>query len=303
MSIPEASQLRIQLPDGDPLTLRNVKRSRAFTEATATVYATVQVYRAAVYRASIDGQNVVLKVSVPNKRDSAPFDKVEAEGKVYRGTLSGLQGTVVPRLYGFYRGSDARRRKICCLVMEDCGDPVQFLDKLEDADKLQVMQHLAAVHAQGYRLRHFSERNVVGRRGAYRLIDFHHMEIHDKCKWDGDLHAGEPRLSMQLRCNYMLVRGTDMHFWPSFYPAIHVSIGGQTYHKARLPPQETIDALLRGVDLGYIACNRPVVARWLYDYQRSVDDGTAMSVQDYKRSMPELPRKPPRKAVVLPYDD
>lgn len=89
-----------------------------------------------MYRASIDGQNVILKISVPNKRDSkSSFDKVEAEGKVYRSTLCGLQGTVVPRSYGFYRGSDARRRKVCCMVMEDCGDPVQFLDKLEDAGK------------------------------------------------------------------------------------------------------------------------------------------------------------------------
>lgn len=90
-------------------------------------------------------------------------------------------------------------------------------------------------------------------------------------------------------------------------PFLPLSLSGyprrQTYHKARLPPQEVIDALLQDVDLGYIACNRPIVARWLYDYQRSVDDGTAVSVQDYKRDMPELPRKPPRKAVVLPYDD
>ncbi|KII85416.1 hypothetical protein PLICRDRAFT_126242 [Plicaturopsis crispa FD-325 SS-3] len=306
MPLQEMSALRIEGPNG-PIILRNIKRSRSVTStplATATVSSTIQDnMHCKVYRASINGHDVVIKLSVPHRKDPRSFADLEMEGKVYSDSLRDLQGTVIPRSYGFYRGSDASRRKICCLVMEDCGDPVQFLDKLDDADKLQVMQHLAAVHAKGYRLRDFAERNVVGRGGAYRLIDFHDMEIHDKCKWDGDLHAGEPRLSMRIRCNYMLVRGTDMHFWPSFYPAIHVSIGGQTYHKARLPPQETIDALLQDVDLGYIACNRPIVARWLYEYQRSVDDGTAVSVQDYKRSMPALPRKPPRKAVVLPYDD
>lgn len=139
MNLAEASHLRIEYPEGDPITLRNIKRSRSVTSAplaTATIESAIQKtgYRC-VYRASIDGQDVVIKVSVPNRRDARSFDDLEAEGKVYGNALRDLQGTVIPRSYGFYRGSDASRRKVCCLVLEDCGDTVQFLHELEDADK------------------------------------------------------------------------------------------------------------------------------------------------------------------------
>ncbi|KII85417.1 hypothetical protein PLICRDRAFT_700945 [Plicaturopsis crispa FD-325 SS-3] len=300
MPLTEASSLRIERPGGAPYILRNIKRSRHVLrtpQATATVNSIIQDNpHCTVYRASINGHDVVLKVSVPKRSgDSRSFDDLEKEGKVYSRELRDLQGTAIPRSYGFYRGSDAGRRKVCCLVMEDCGDTVAFFDRLDPADKVKVMQNLAAVHGKGYRLCDFAERNVVSRDGDYRLIDLHEIEVHDKCKWDGDLRVNDPEALEDICCDHILVTGLDMNFWPSFNPNREVSIGGKVFQKSRYPPQEAIDALLQGVDSRYLECNLPTVTKWLLQYKLDLDNGTAVSLQDYKRDMPELPRKPPNR--------
>lgn len=75
------------------------------------------------------------------------------------------------------------------------------------------MQLVKGLHDKGYALRDFAERNVVCRKGNYRLIDFDDIETHDSCDWDGDLHFNESTPTSEV-CRYMLERGLDMHFWP-----------------------------------------------------------------------------------------
>ena len=88
--------------------------------------------RTAVYEATFDGKNVVMKFGFDQKRR----DALKREAKVYRGKLRDLQGTVIPIFYGYYFGRmkkkvyDYPERDMACIVLENCGEELPSFDCL-----------------------------------------------------------------------------------------------------------------------------------------------------------------------------
>ena len=88
--------------------------------------------RTAVYEATFDGKNVVMKFGFDQKRR----DALKREAKVYRGKLRDLQGTVIPIFYGYYFGRmkkkvyDYPERDMACIVLEKCGEELPSFDCL-----------------------------------------------------------------------------------------------------------------------------------------------------------------------------
>ena len=88
--------------------------------------------RTAVYEATFDGKNVVMKFGFDQKRR----DALKREAKLYRRKLRDLLGTVIPIFYGYYFGRmrekvyEYQERDMACIVLENCGNRLPSFDCL-----------------------------------------------------------------------------------------------------------------------------------------------------------------------------
>ncbi|KII83796.1 hypothetical protein PLICRDRAFT_95773 [Plicaturopsis crispa FD-325 SS-3] len=304
MSTREYSKLEFTDPQtGKFYSLSNSRHraTRATTtgpSATATIIRTIHDTRhSIVYRASVNGREVILKCSVYSPLRDCSYTDLEREAETYRNALAKLQGKVVPRSYGFYRSPDDAEEAICCLVLEDCGDMVYCFYDLPADDQLEIMLHVKALHDKGLALRDFAERNVVCRNGDYRLIDFHDTDNHT-CEWNGDLHVGKGT-PVGLICRYMLDCGLDMHFWPpQLPPSVYI---GKTRVPAKWYPSQTkINELLQDLDEELIGSNFDFVQEHLLCYQEDVVAGRKpVSVKEFRRRVSQLPFKMKKGRFVL----
>lgn len=90
-------------------------------------------HHSTVYRGSAGTVNLVVKMWHEPKFSGEDFC---SEAKAYEIELSSLQGTVIPKFYGYYKGMDHEKSNVSCIVLEDCGDYVgQQFDALETTDK------------------------------------------------------------------------------------------------------------------------------------------------------------------------
>lgn len=145
-AVPEYSKLEFRIPGTEELVSLTNSRRRA-TRAMSTVSCTTALIlrtvhdsaHSVVYRALIDDRQVIIKRSVYNGPKDRSYTDLETEAHVYRVTLAKLQGTVIPHFYGFYRSPKDSNEKICCIVLEDCGNSVPCFYKL-NADVKCVLQ-------------------------------------------------------------------------------------------------------------------------------------------------------------------
>ncbi|KII85341.1 hypothetical protein PLICRDRAFT_178430 [Plicaturopsis crispa FD-325 SS-3] len=299
---PIVTQLRVEFPrnsNRSTVTLDRVvdaeegvarRKPRTTTVATATVQSSISITNhSKVYRAMMANQAVVLKFSVPNKLDR--FDKrssldIEDEARAYRGKLQTLQGTVVPRFFGYFKAETQLKREIGCLVLEDCGERVggSFL-ALPHADRVTIFKLLAKLHERRCATDDFAERNVVCRDGEYRLIDFHDLKYH-RCK-STDLHIGKPTPSVaDIGCGDLFFYGKEMDIWP-IARRPHVMIGGLAHNKELFPPQDVIDQLVPD-DQEAVRANLHVLTPWLRNYKRVLDENGVVDISSYKKTMPDI---------------
>ena len=88
--------------------------------------------RTAVYEATFDGKDVVMKFGFDQERR----DALKREAQIYRGKLRDLQGTVIPIFYGYYFGRmrekvyEYQERDMACIVLENCGNRLPSFDCL-----------------------------------------------------------------------------------------------------------------------------------------------------------------------------
>ncbi|KII85396.1 hypothetical protein PLICRDRAFT_700930 [Plicaturopsis crispa FD-325 SS-3] len=299
-AVAEFSKLEFKIPRSGKiyslLNPRHATRTRAMAATpctTATILHTIhESTHSIVYRASIDGQQVILKRSVYHPRRHSSYIDLEAEADVYQANLVRLQGTVIPHYYGFYQSSDDSEEKVCCLVLEDCGDPVPSFYGLPADVKLKIMQLVKTLHDEGYGLCDFAERNVVCRDDRYRLIDFDDIATHS-CNWDGNLHVGERRPT-NLVCRYTLVCGLDMNFWPVVRPP-SVLIGSTPCPKKWYPSQQILDALLLGINKEDIDLNFEYVQKIVLEYHADVVAGKQVDFDATRQRIHQLPRRMSKK--------
>lgn len=88
-------------------------------------------HHATVYRGRVGEVSLVVKTCHEPKFS----DDYSNEAEVYETMLSELQGEIIPKFYGYFKGRDHEKCRISCLVLEDCGDaletPFHLLDQTE----------------------------------------------------------------------------------------------------------------------------------------------------------------------------
>ncbi|KAI0778612.1 hypothetical protein BD413DRAFT_465010 [Trametes elegans] len=103
--------------------------------------------------------------------------RLENEAKIYENHLGTLQGTVVPRYYGFFTGV-VRNITVACMVLEFCqGLLVDDVCELNRRRMLAAIElHKAGVfHSRLLDTRHF----IPMRDGSLRIVDFSEAKVHD----------------------------------------------------------------------------------------------------------------------------
>lgn len=85
-----------------------------------------------VYRGKAGDVPLVVK-TCHNQKFKKDFSD---EAQIYETMLSGLQGDIIPKFYGYFKGRDHEKCRISCLVLEDCGDALETsFHRLEQIQK------------------------------------------------------------------------------------------------------------------------------------------------------------------------
>ncbi|KAA1469175.1 hypothetical protein DENSPDRAFT_815960 [Dentipellis sp. KUC8613] len=98
-----------------------------------------------------------------------------AEGSFYMNQLKPLQGDAVPRCFGFLAGDDfVSRKSVACLVLEDCGKPVDGVFRNQTHEmKQKIMNAVVKLHDAGITHGNLEEDNVLeDEHGRISIIDF-----------------------------------------------------------------------------------------------------------------------------------
>lgn len=175
-------------------------------------YCDSPVFRAWVKTSSGTLLDVALKFAL---RDDF-IDDLEKEASAYIGALEPLQGTVVPRFYGFYTGMDEDGQSIACVMLEHSGECLRrHFAELGLDTRLLILERLRAFHRRGLHHGDFAERNVLqDDSGDIRLIDFDQTDVHD-CGGDFFMRPGQrvPRYE-DVCCEWLKdICGSYLRIW------------------------------------------------------------------------------------------
>ena len=112
-----------------------------------------ETHRTAVYEATFDGKELVMKFGFDQERR----DALKREAKLYRRKLRDLQGTVVPIFYGYYFGRmrekvyEYQERDMACIVLENCGNRLPSFDCLsydQRYDNILILNVSLLIHCK-----------------------------------------------------------------------------------------------------------------------------------------------------------
>ncbi|KAF8075350.1 hypothetical protein FPV67DRAFT_1728608 [Lyophyllum atratum] len=280
-SSPFAFPCECETDDPGCLTLTSSSSSEPFPSLHATTSVLLHDnHHSTIYAATLehDQSPVVLKLA----QGSQSFEDLKKEADHYASALKDVQGTAVPRFYGFYewRCVTHSRRRLGCLVLEYCGEPVvgKFKD-LPMNERLDILDVLADLHAHGMHHSDFSELNVVTQNGEYRLIDFTYLEKKHKCFFDNQWKAGAHVKDVgSMGCGMLKDAAYHMNIWdnPLANPEPPVEIGGQTWPGEHFPPQVIIDQLVVEEYMNEFF-NENKLRGWLHDVRRYMDANPDLS--------------------------
>ena len=84
-------------------------------------------------RGTLDGIPVIVNIKF-----DCDIDELKEEAENYF-AMKDLQGTVIPRCYNYFTGSTRKGERepidIGCLILEDCGEPLQSFNNLKPEDR------------------------------------------------------------------------------------------------------------------------------------------------------------------------
>ncbi|KLO13258.1 hypothetical protein SCHPADRAFT_997479 [Schizopora paradoxa] len=259
-------------------------------DASATIappsLALIQRYGAnGVCRATYQSIHLVIKFAFG--RDTPRIKALEKEAKNYDNSLFAAQGTIVPCMYGIYKGTtcDERRLPVACLILEDCGDCLteEFRD-LPLEERVKMMKVYCDLHMMGIALLGFTERNVVHKNGNYRLIGFENLDDRHSCKWKGKLYEGKPPPeNSKIGCSFILVAGSEMGLWTLGEGRVRVV--NDSMSADEFPPQEDIDFLCNNAEFSLSPAKMDELHDWLKAYKKVRDQ---IPLEDYARSRPDF---------------
>ncbi|EIW74713.1 hypothetical protein CONPUDRAFT_147686 [Coniophora puteana RWD-64-598 SS2] len=179
-----------------------------------------------VFRARLDIQwddteSVVCKAGYGKKCT----DKLRKEALIYGRKLSGLQGTCVPQIYGYYTGYTAEDGRLSVLVMEDCGQPLpRSLNTLPRSVKKSILECLIKLHKAGvWHGDVDDEMNIVVRPSKndtceIRFVDFSNAQDNHTCGVNPEFleDTTEPTFD-RIRCKEIYQVWLESELWVDSY--------------------------------------------------------------------------------------
>ncbi|KAJ6496968.1 hypothetical protein C8R47DRAFT_325235 [Mycena vitilis] len=106
---------------------------------------------------------------------------------------------------GIYEGMGEEGQPIACLVLEHWGECLQQPFQALPLDmKLEILEHLRAIHQKGLLHGDFAERNVLLHQGNFRIIDFDQTQSHDchcKINFRSGSTSGEKLAKEEFGCD------------------------------------------------------------------------------------------------------
>ncbi|GJE87009.1 hypothetical protein PsYK624_030920 [Phanerochaete sordida] len=127
--------------------------------------ARAEVWFGHLTRPGCDDINVVCKLA----EGKSGLSMLNMEAQLYATNLKNLQGTVVPRFYGFYVGTwkdlGGEDNLLGCILLEDCGESIQHHGgKFADCRmtvKCAIVEALMQIHDAGIMHNRFTEGHIV----------------------------------------------------------------------------------------------------------------------------------------------
>ncbi|TFY63650.1 hypothetical protein EVG20_g6230 [Dentipellis fragilis] len=169
--------------------------------------------------ATVD-RDAVCKITKDNLESTT---QMENEATIYNTRLKGLQDSIVPIFYGFYKGSyqlEGRIIKFSCIVLEYCGSPIEVeFEELSDALKSKIVDCMVGIHKAGIQHKDFRERNVLITPGGddVRIIDFDRASIHQcRRRLKMGIDHYEP-LDGDFGCDELHFMGQLLDIWTPYF--------------------------------------------------------------------------------------
>ncbi|VDC02454.1 unnamed protein product [Peniophora sp. CBMAI 1063] len=132
----------------------------------------VIIYRAVLNAVShtVDDVKVVVKVAIT----PSGYNKLLKEGRLYAtDSLAPLQGDIVPLSYGVHRVTNGiGDEALGCLVLQDCGEPLESLNQTEHHFEDLAVQALVRLHDAGIRHNALFANHILDNGGKPFFVDF-----------------------------------------------------------------------------------------------------------------------------------
>jgi len=193
-----------------------------------------------------EGVKFVLKYAFGTHRFPINCVLLKEEENVYAACLKNVQGSLVPRFYGSFKGEVDDEIHLSCIILEDCGTAVSTkFDQLPFEDREKIFLRVVALHDCGVIHAEFLKCNIVVEAGRYRFIDFHNEDINHLCSWNKKTYLGEvePDL-LKLGCAVLYDIGKTLKVWKPD-PRLKTFVGQEILDwREKLPEQSVIDALI-----------------------------------------------------------
>ncbi|KAF8059804.1 hypothetical protein FPV67DRAFT_1674240 [Lyophyllum atratum] len=211
-------------PPSEPFVFQRVTQAGCPTPPSPLSYRieeVTEIYEGdytTVYRASLLGhqpagpRNIVLKTDVNARYPRSSIFTQEALR--YEKDLQRLQGTYIPRCYGLFQAT-IYNKLVSVLLLEDCGESVDFRDEsLSCDDKIEIYHLFTELHGHGFAHHDVDGRNVVKNQdGRFILIDLEHSGPH-KCEVRLQVLMGDfAPPDLEFGCQELYDLAMELDFW------------------------------------------------------------------------------------------
>ncbi|KII90557.1 hypothetical protein PLICRDRAFT_39132 [Plicaturopsis crispa FD-325 SS-3] len=227
--------------------------------------ATSTIYRAVASTQGADNDTeAVLKTVRHRDETDADAASLIREYQWYQNQLRSLQGTVIPRCYGVFRG-EYHGLWITSLVLQYCGQPRESPFNLtEKAYNVQTIDNLLEIHDCGVCHRDFSERHILDNDGQPFVVDFRHAELHD-CGRDLIIVGDWRPTADDFGCDEVRDAAWNMRLWRELQTRPNDSTA---WNEETATVEDLADSFLPGDPV----VARQVMAQRAYEFVRQVDE-------------------------------
>ncbi|GJE91876.1 hypothetical protein PsYK624_080270 [Phanerochaete sordida] len=210
-------------------------------------------YQSEVFRGEVkaDEGNEYVQEVVCKYREKDIFG-LEREANHYQHNLRELQGIVVPRFYGLYKGTRideyGKERTVACLILEHCqaDHSVSCWERSLEI-KEDIAYGMLDIHFAGLKHNNFDDDHIlVSERGEVRIIDFDQATAHT-CSAKDDINVwGYEQSEVKFGCFEMCDVINELELWTP----VAVTLLGMGFGIFSYPTPDLLAAeYLRGMGL------------------------------------------------------